>query len=377
MKVIITSSTYYPLTDGVQSVTQYQAEGLVKLGHDVTVITTKYDGLEENEVHNGVKIVRVNVRTRHAIHIGDKKEYRELILKHSSDADVLLTVATQTATTELLYPILHLIKAKKVLYMHGMYRFKWQNIHFRDIPHKVWNDLRWGWGYLFNGKYFKQYDSVIQIHRFDLSTLFFKKHYNIDSDVIENGTQDEFFSKQVDESKNANYAINVSNYSSGKNQAMILKAFYSSNESNLELILIGSKKNKYSKYLENLKKELDKKYGNRNVKILSEVPRSEISKFVKNAKIYLMGSKSEIFPIAIVEAMAAGKPFISTDVGIVRFLPGGVTVKNSDEMAYWIDEFSKNDDVAKKLGRVGNTFAIKNFRITDKVRELDTIIRRK
>ena len=40
MKILITVSTYYPKNDGVQNVTQYLAEGLCKLGNDVTVITS-------------------------------------------------------------------------------------------------------------------------------------------------------------------------------------------------------------------------------------------------------------------------------------------------------------------------------------------------
>ena len=39
MKIVFTVHTYYPNKDGVQYVTQYLAEGLAKLGHDITVIT--------------------------------------------------------------------------------------------------------------------------------------------------------------------------------------------------------------------------------------------------------------------------------------------------------------------------------------------------
>ena len=40
MKFLITVATYYPLADGVQMVTQYTAEELVRLGHEVTIITS-------------------------------------------------------------------------------------------------------------------------------------------------------------------------------------------------------------------------------------------------------------------------------------------------------------------------------------------------
>ena len=39
MRILICAFTYWPAVDGVQNVTQYQAEGLAARGHDVTVLT--------------------------------------------------------------------------------------------------------------------------------------------------------------------------------------------------------------------------------------------------------------------------------------------------------------------------------------------------
>lgn len=39
-RVVFSVSTYWPSVNGEQHVTTYQAEGLDKLGHDVTVITS-------------------------------------------------------------------------------------------------------------------------------------------------------------------------------------------------------------------------------------------------------------------------------------------------------------------------------------------------
>lgn len=374
MKIIITVNTYYPLTDGVQSVTQYHAEGLLKLGHEVTVVTVLHSGMSEVEWHNGVKIIRYNIQTKHAMHVGDKKGYRNLITALCKDADVLLNVSTQTATTEVLFPILDDLKVKKILYMHGMHDFSWRQYDIVYSLHKIWNNIRWGWDYLLNGKYLKKYDEVIQLHDFDKATTFFKDKYNIDSVIIENAAEDIFFEKS--DNQCGNYLLNVSNFDSRKNQEFILEAYYKSNQKVMDLILVGSIKNEYSKYLSTLKVEFDKKYGERNVKILEKVPREEIAKLVQQSNIFLLGSKWEAFPIAIVEAMAAKRPFISTDVGIVRFLPGGVTINTIDEMVYWIDLFSKNPKIADEYGKIGGEYAENNFNIKGKVALLDDIIRR-
>ncbi|MCT3057821.1 glycosyltransferase family 4 protein [Leuconostoc citreum] len=374
MKIIITVNTYYPFTDGVQSVTQYQAEGLIKLGHEVTVVTVMHEGMKKIEWHNGVKIIRYNIQTKHAFHLGDKSGYRSLIISLCKNSDVLINVCTQTATTEVLFPILTKINITKILYMHGMHDFSWHQANLLYSIHKIWNDIRWGWDYLVNGRYFKKYNKVIQLHKFDSATLFFKKIYNIDSLVVENAAEDIFFKHSTN--KDSDYILNVSNFDKRKNQELILEAFYKSKQLNTKLVLVGSRKNKYTKYLEHLKHTLDEKYGNRQVDFLEKVPRKKIAELVQKSRLYLMGSKWEAFPIALVEAMAAGKPFISTDVGIVRYLPGGVTVKNTQEMAYWIDLFLDQNQIADDYGKIGNKYATNNLTIKNKVELLETIIRK-
>lgn len=374
MKIIITVNTYYPLTDGVQSVTQYHAEGLVKLGNKVTVVTVLHDGMADVEWHNGVKIIRYNIQTKHALHVGDKRGYRNLIIGLCEDADLLLNVSTQTATTEVLFPIFEKIHIRKILYMHGMHDFSWKQHDFVYSVHKLWNNIRWGWDYFVNAKYIKKYDDIIQLHEFDVATLFFKKIYNIDSLIIENAAEDIFFGNSED--TDDDYILNVANFDSRKNQELILEAFYKVKHSKIGLILVGSKKNKYSDHLEKLKIQFDKVYGTRDVKILEAVPREKIVKLVQQSKIYVMGSKWEAFPIAIIEAMAAGKPFVSTDVGVIRFLPGGVTVKNVDEMVYWIDLFLDKPQIASEYGEIGNSYARDNFSIAGKVELLNSIVRK-
>ena len=77
MKIVITTATYYPKTDGVQQVTQYQAEGLAKKGHEVIVITSEEEGLKEYEIYNNVEIYRINAHNFYYWHKGNKKEFQK------------------------------------------------------------------------------------------------------------------------------------------------------------------------------------------------------------------------------------------------------------------------------------------------------------
>ena len=92
MNIIFTVATYYPKTDGVQLVTQYQAEGLAKKGHKVTVITSKFEGKPDCEILNGVEILRVDAYNFYYWHKGNKKEYQNIVLKKTRNADALVAV---------------------------------------------------------------------------------------------------------------------------------------------------------------------------------------------------------------------------------------------------------------------------------------------
>lgn len=375
LKIIITVNTYYPLKDGVQFVTQYHAENLAKRGHNVVVFTTNH-GNDVEEIHNGVKIIRFNVVNKHTIYMGEKDKYLQRLKAELKNADAIINVCTQHPLTDWCFSIFDSIKCKKILYMHGMYdkSFNIKTIsNVSDLGHKIWNNIRWGIYYKNYKKIFKKYDKVIQLHKFDTGYIFFKKKYNIESNIIENAVDDKFFTSCKERKK---YAISVANYMPRKNQEFILRAFYKSKiEKDYELILIGSEKNAYYHKLISLKEELENKFGHKNVKLLFNIDRKETINMIKKASIYLLGSKWEAFPISIIEAMAGGIPFISTDVGIVKYLPGGVIVNKEDEMAYWLEVLATDDRLREYIGTTGNQYAINHMTIEKKVDDLERIIK--
>lgn len=376
MDILITVNTYYPLKDGVQSVTGYLAEGLAKKGHKVTVVTPNY-GTVENETYNGVNIIRVQLYIKHTLYYGDKCGYVKKVKLLANKADVMINVCTQNPMTDLLFPILDDLKCKKILYMHGMYDPKWYLTTFKsiaDIGHKIWNNMRWGIYYRNSYKYFSKYNHIVQLHRFDFAYIFFKKRFNITSSIIENAAEDSFFEGSSTHTDNR-YAICVANYMPRKNQEFVLKAFYQADiDPDFELIFIGSDANDYYKQLNRMNDELSKKYGEKRIRFLYGVSREKTIEYVKNAYLCLLGSTWEAFPITIVETMAAGVPFISTEVGIVKYLPGGVIIHSVEEMAYWISTFVSNKQIAHNLGLVGNIYAKHNLSISAKVEQLSLLL---
>ena len=386
MNILITVHSYYPNHDGVQFVTQYLAEGLAKKNHKVTVVTNMYKDRTDlkNEIHNNVNIIRVDVGTKHTIHYGNKKKYIKLIKELSNNNDVMINVCTQCATTDFILNELDEIKIPKILYLHSIWDFKYKKENFislKSLISKIWCNIRWKFYYWRNGNNFKKYDVITQLHEMDYANSFFKKKYSINSVIIENAAEKSFFEQEIDENIDLpkKYLLNVSNFLKRKNQLKCLNLFLNSNiPEDWELVLIGSRENNYSKLLEKRYMEYKKKNSknNKKVHILYNVPRKNIYTYVKKASIYLMTSKWEAFPISLIECMASKVPFVSSDVGIVKFLSGGVTCNGDEEYLFWLNEFISNEEKRLAYGKMGFLEARQRFSIDEKVNQLEIIIKK-
>lgn len=377
MKILMTSFTYYPRRSGVAVVTQYLAEGLVKKGHDVTIVTDKMEGMSDGEVHNGVKIRRIKMYTKYGFDFGDKRNYIKIIDEEAEKADVMVNVCVQNAHTNILLKRLDKYKCKKILYVHGMFEFGFRKIHFSSFKgtiNKLWKEARWFFYYKLNGRYFKRYDLVIQLHEKDYGNNFFEKKYGTKSIIIENAADDAFFVHK--ESKDFKkpfdkYLILVANYDDGKNQKLAISEFLKSDiDSKIGLVLIGSRKNSYYDYLERYIKSERNKIGlsreEKPILLLYDIDRKHIPSYVSNAYLSLMTSKWEVFPVSIIESIVSGVPYISTDVGVVRYFFGGIVSKKND-IHYWIEKLVQNPKIHSELKKICKIYGEENFKIDDKV----------
>ena len=382
MKIVITVFTYEPSKNGVQNVTKYLAEGLALRGHSVSIITQSIEGAPREEVINDVHIFRIEARTKMTFNFGNKREFIELLKKETMNCDALINVCLQTALTDWTFDLLNEIKCKKVLYLHGIADFSLKKEDFKSpqrFAHKIWNILRYRLYYSKNKKNFLKYDVITQLHDYDFGAKFFREKLHINCKVIENAADDQFFiTNPVSLNLPNNYLLFVANYIERKNQQFVLEAFYLSESSKeMSLIFIGSKETTYYHKLLSLKEKFDLKYGVHNVQFLTNIARTQIPEYTQRASIYLMGSTWEAYPISIVEALASGVPYISTDVGIVKYLPGGIVVSSPKEMAYWIDLFYHNKECLDSYSKAGYSYAINNLTITKKVDLLESILSRK
>lgn len=374
MKFLITVATYYPLADGVQMVTQYTAEELVRLGHEVTVITGVLKRNDFPEIHNGVKLLYTDVHKYHGIIKGNKKKYIDMVLREVADKDVMINVSLQTPTTDVLRPELDKIKCKKVLYLHGIHDFEWHKDDFINIKSslsKLYYNILYGFYYSTAHKYMRKYNLITHLSLHDFSIRYVKRHAITQNIIIGNAALNDVFKKEKGNiSCDTDYFLCLANYALHKNQMYVLNAFYQTENKNSKMIFIGRYENDYYYKLVAEKKRLDVEHGFRQVEFKVGISREETSNYIINAKSIVLGSLIEKFPIVLVESMASKIPFISTDVGSVRYIPGGFIVHSQEEMAYWMDYILANQKSAQLIGEAGYVYAVENMTVQSKVASL-------
>ena len=361
MRIVFTTHTYYPSRDGVAIVNDYLTRGLAQKGHEVIIVTHKVQGQPDEEDYNGVRIYRKYEDT------SDAREYVDFVTGLLGAEDVLINVCTQTPTTDLILPHLKNIHCKKkILYVHGIWHFGWEarnreSLH--NILSKIYNNAKWR-------RYYNHYKRC------------FKEKFGIESHIMENAADPTFFDN-IDADTNENfikeyniperYLLCVANYGKAKNQEFVLRAYYESASTD-ELIFIGKDSTNYIEHLKEVESSLHVDKDRKKVRYLTDIPREKISLFVRNAYIFLFGSIGEKFPMSIVEPMAAGVPYISTDVGIVKYFPGGEVVDTPNEMALILDRFINDENCYKCHSKDGRNYAYEHMRQDDKIDDFERII---
>jgi glycosyltransferase involved in cell wall biosynthesis len=336
VKILHTCESYWPEVCGVQEAVQCISEGLVARGHEVTVATS-YSAGRTSDVHNGVRIEQFDVRGRSLRgYRGDVRAYQKFI--RSSGCDLMLNYAAQQWSADLVFPLLHQLRCAKVFLPCG----------FSAIHNWKWRPYFW-----VMPRVLRRYDAVVYLSEGYQDKAFGDRHGIRHYQVIGNGAREEEFSTPRGGFRDK-YGIaadrlflSVSNYGELKNQRLVLEAFRRAGLPGTTLVFIGSEMNQYAGLLAGEAEAMG------NVRVLAGIPRGDLVAAYHDADLFLFGSRTECFPLVIVEAMASGTPFISTDAGCVSDLPGGVVVAGVGEMTETIRRLSLDEEARLDLARSG------------------------
>jgi glycosyltransferase involved in cell wall biosynthesis len=78
---------------------------------------------------------------------------------------------------------------------------------------------------------------------------------------------------------------------------------------------------------------------------------------LRDAAVLVLTSESEVAPLVLLEAAAAGVPWVAFDTGIVHELEGGIVVSDEAELETAVAWLLEDDRERERLGGVGQKFA--------------------
>jgi glycosyltransferase involved in cell wall biosynthesis len=159
----------------------------------------------------------------------------------------------------------------------------------------------------------------------------------------------------------SNIVLNVANYSDRKNQMLALMVFAEANVPDSTMVFIGSERNEYAIRLEKHLLRLRSSGFDLPVKILFEVPRLDLAAALQSADVFLLTAKAETMPFALLESIMIGVPFVSTNVGCVEEIPGGMVAQSRGGLVRHLRSMLEDRAMREKIGTAASLIAETEF----------------
>jgi len=340
VKVLLTTPTYPPFNSGLGNAVHRHAIGLSKHGFDVVVATGGQQ--RATEAVDGIRVERFAVTgadyLRNPIR-GDVDGYSKFLL--SEVCDTIVMEAWQTWSTDIALQLADQLKARKYLYSHCVSTNSWlPYIPVRSLAsYLLWRPYWW----TIKQKIAKL-DGMIFLadagsdDRFD--DLAAARKVGLPIHVIPNSCQNSALGTM---SVERDQIISVGSYTPAKGFGFVLDAYARSRAKNLiPLALFGQEHTAFSETLRQQARDLD--LDHELVTFNSGVAGAALLQQYRRARLFISGSHTECQPLVLLDAMAAGTPFIARSTGCIAGMPGGEAVINSAGAAEAIDRILSNAD---------------------------------
>lgn len=350
---------------GVANVAHRQAKHLAQQGHRVTVVTASEERNDANSTsQEGIRVIRLPVRTGRfpAYGAGDalgvrqsqvRKQYEDLLI--NSSADVLVSHSWQAWNTDWAMDIAGKLNLPVCLYSHGtsvndttgqtgwLRWLRWRHYVLVRMPQA-----------LRRISLLIILDSHADNNRFYDVTL--ARRYGTQTETVANcGSTDLQWAEpwQPVGLKTQNMALSVGQFTPQKNPAQVLATFIRHAPPDWTLVLCGPIRTKYLQQLETLYSKTAKRRQTPSVLFLTSLSQTQLMGLYKRADLFLSSSRTEAQPLVVLDAMAASVPFLSSDVGCVRNLPGGMVARNAREFNLKAEVLMSDPQLRKSLSGAG------------------------
>jgi len=359
MRILLTSPSYPPINSGLGNAVAQQAACLAQAGHEVVVATGGYQ--RGFWLAEGVRVETFALTGTDSWHQPIKGEVATYtnFLQHN-DWDVVLLNAWQNWATDLALRNLDKISGRCFVYSHCIST----NTFFTNQPirslirYLAWRQYWWRLPHLMkrlDGVLFL--DSKASDSRFD--DLRLARRHAVPLGVVPNSLSpaaQEILARPSPPLQTRDRLMVVGSYQWQKGFDFVLRAYAASQARNqFTLHIYGQKHSPFSKILRSLVRQLSLK--EESVVFHEGISGEALLAAYCQARLVLSGSHTECQPLALLDANAAGTPFIARTTGCIATMPGGVAVRTWREMAHQMDLLTDGEQSWQSLADAGRKAA--------------------
>jgi 1,2-diacylglycerol 3-alpha-glucosyltransferase len=363
MRILLTTPSYPPFNSGLGNAVAQQAVCLARAGHEVVVATG--GELRERRDEAGIRIETFALSGADSwlqpIR-GEVSTYLDFLRSHHWD--VVLLNAWQNWATDLALRNLSNLSGRRFVYSHCVST----NVFYSSQPFRsclrflAWRPYWWRLS-----RYMKQLDGVLFLagsgsdSRFD--DLRLARKLRIPFRIVPNSISPAALAVLGNPSRylaSRDRLIAVGSYQWQKGFDFVLRAYAASQARHrFSLHLYGQAHSPYSDTLRALARRLGLQEG--QVEFHAGVSGDSLVAAYCQARLILSGSHTECQPLVLLDANAAGTPFIARNTGCIASMPGGVGVSSSLDMATQIDALADNTAAWEALADSGRQAAQRTY----------------
>jgi glycosyltransferase involved in cell wall biosynthesis len=343
MKILFICENYIPHYGGAEVVFKNLAEGYVKQGNNVTILTHQLPGTKRKEMIHGVKVIRVpSFHSRYLFTFLAIPKAIRLAKRH----DVIQTTSFNGAPPAWLAA--KLTNKAVTITVHEVWIGKWRQVTSFGWLKRFIHDTLERMIYLLP---FDKYVCVSNSTRKDLIAV--KPRIKRKTEVIYNGVDYNFWNPNVDKKdiRKVKTKLNITNkftyFSWGrpgesKGFEYVIKAvpLIKKQLPNSKFLLMLSGEKQYEKKRAQLRGLIKKLHLEKEIRLLQSVPHGELRSYLKAVDCAVIPSVAEGFGFNALEANTLGVPVVISNAGS---LPEVVSGK------YLLFENKNVKDLAEKV----------------------------
>jgi len=346
VRIVLPVLRYVPALGGATRLVQLIAEGAAARGHSVTVVTQSEPGVPDEQVIAGVRVLRL--RMRHLAGFRIPRGYLRLL--RSIDADLMHQSGNRIWNVDYYLPFARSFDWTQVIMPMGFYHYWMRPGILRSFYYDRY----------FAGR-LRAFDGYIALTRGEADQVA-GWGYPVDRiRVVPVGIDlTEFDAPPSDGAAvraswglaTPHVAVYVGGLYDNKRVDRLVRAI-AGTKGGWGLVVVGVDipGTPYDRaHCEALARDLGA-----SVRFLGPISRSQVLDALRAADAYVQGSAFEGFGISLLEAMAAGRPFVSFDAGAARELSetgAGFCVHSESEMTAALSSLPAR---AEEMGRAGRT----------------------